>query len=127
MAQATAIKPILKERKCAKCPYYQSHNEPQSITDEGGQSFPNPRFGCGWCNLFNQSAKEHHQMTHSCVLNGALNTKTDKLRVNNATVERTLITIEFAPDIHPEETEYTYPHPQFVFGERVIIKNHFPE
>ena len=41
--------------------------------------------------------------------------------------ERPLITIEFAPDIHPDETEYIYEHPQFVFGDRVTITDHFPE
>ena len=43
--------------------------------------------------------------------------------------ERTLITIEFAPKIHPDETEHTYEHPQFVFGERVTIGGtsfHYP-
>ena len=35
--------------------------------------------------------------------------------------ERILITIEFAPNVHRDETEYTYPHPQFVFGDRVTI------
>ncbi|NJK58880.1 MAG: hypothetical protein HC939_24345 [Pleurocapsa sp. SU_5_0] len=43
------------------------------------------------------------------------------------TKERQLITIEFAPDIHPSETEYQYEHPQFVFGDRVIIINTYPE
>lgn len=42
-------------------------------------------------------------------------------------IERPLITIEFAPDIHPTETEYSYPHPQFVFGDRVTIANTYPE
>lgn len=36
--------------------------------------------------------------------------------------ERALITIEFAPDIHPEETQYNYEHPQFVFGGRVELR-----
>ena len=43
--------------------------------------------------------------------------------------ERTLITIEFAPKIHRDETEYTYEHPRFVFGERVTIGGtsfHYP-
>jgi hypothetical protein len=35
------------------------------------------------------------------------------------TSERQLITIEFAPKIHPNETDYSYPQPQFVFGEQV--------
>jgi hypothetical protein len=35
------------------------------------------------------------------------------------TSERQLITIEFAPNIHPNETDYSYPQPQFVFGEQV--------
>ncbi len=34
--------------------------------------------------------------------------------------ERTLITIEFAPDVQPSETEYSYEHPQFVFGDKVV-------
>jgi hypothetical protein len=37
--------------------------------------------------------------------------------------ERQLITIEFAPPQDPNETEYTYPQPLFVFGEQVITKN----
>ena len=41
--------------------------------------------------------------------------------------ERPLITIEFAPEIHPEETEYSYEHPRFVFGDRVILKNEYPQ
>ena len=43
------------------------------------------------------------------------------------TQERLLITIEFAPDIHPSETEYSYEHPRFVFGDRVTLKNEYPE
>lgn len=35
------------------------------------------------------------------------------------TNERQLITIEFAPNLHPNETEYSYSQPQFVFGEQV--------
>jgi hypothetical protein len=35
------------------------------------------------------------------------------------TSERQLITIEFAPSIHPNETEYSYSQPNFVFGEQV--------
>lgn len=37
--------------------------------------------------------------------------------------ERQLITIEFAPPQDPNETEYTYQQPLFVFGEQVIPKN----
>jgi hypothetical protein len=39
-------------------------------------------------------------------------------------LERQLITIEFAPKIHPTETEYSYSQPLFVFGERVIPRSH---
>ena len=35
------------------------------------------------------------------------------------TEKQQLITIEFAPKLDPEETEYTYQQPLFVFGERV--------
>ena len=44
-----------------------------------------------------------------------------------STQERPLITIEFAPSVHPSETEYSYEHPQFTFGDRVIITNTYPE
>ncbi|MBW4533211.1 MAG: hypothetical protein KME09_04675, partial [Pleurocapsa minor HA4230-MV1] len=40
------------------------------------------------------------------------------------TSEQQLITIEFAPKLDPNETEYTYPQPLFVFGEQVIHQNH---
>ena len=41
--------------------------------------------------------------------------------------ERPIITIEFYPEIHPGETEYQYKHPQFVFGDRVTLKNEYPQ
>ena len=41
--------------------------------------------------------------------------------------ERSLITIEFAPRIHPEENQYSYEHPRFVFGDRVTSINEDPE
>ena len=41
--------------------------------------------------------------------------------------ERPIITIEFYPKIHPSETEYSYEHPRFVFGDRVILKNEYPQ
>jgi hypothetical protein len=52
---------------------------------------------------------------------------TEKSTVRTSAPERQLITIEFAPRIHPNETEYTYQHPQFVFGEQVTrITGTFP-
>jgi hypothetical protein len=47
----------------------------------------------------------------------------EKLTVQTSTQERQLITIEFAPQIDSNETEYSYPQPQFVFGEQVVPKN----
>jgi len=40
--------------------------------------------------------------------------------------ERTLITIEFAPEIHQDENQFHYPHPLFVFGSEVEVKGSFP-
>ena len=59
-------------------------------------------------------------------------TPSDKLIKQESTtlrigLERPLITIEFAPDLHPTETEYSYSHPLFTFGDRVIYKNEYPE
>lgn len=36
--------------------------------------------------------------------------------------ERQLITIEFAPKIREDETDYTYEQPKFVFGDTVALK-----
>ena len=44
-----------------------------------------------------------------------------------ASKERPLITIEFAPNIHPSENEYQYEHPKFVFGNRVTLVNTYSE
>ena len=60
----------------------------------------------------------------------------EKPAANNTGIERPLITIEFAPNIHPSETEYSYEHPRFVFGDqlcwyaernRVILANEYPQ
>ncbi|MDJ0590011.1 MAG: hypothetical protein QNJ72_08470 [Pleurocapsa sp. MO_226.B13] len=48
-------------------------------------------------------------------------TQTILLKPVSSVQERTLITIEFAPHVHPEETEYSHPHPLFVFGDKVEI------
>lgn len=53
----------------------------------------------------------------------------EKPAVSFAGIERPLITIEFAPKIHPSETEYNYEHPHFTFGDRVTISGtsfHYP-
>ena len=54
-------------------------------------------------------------------------TQATTIKLATFTQERPLITIEFAPKIHPSETEYSYEHPQFVFGDRVILANEYPE
>ena len=51
----------------------------------------------------------------------------EKLETQQTGSERPLITIEFYPDVHPKETEYSYEHPLFVFGDRVILKNEYPK
>lgn len=51
----------------------------------------------------------------------------EKPAASLANKERPLVTIEFAPLIHPLETEYEYPHPQFVFGDLVTLINEYPE
>jgi hypothetical protein len=47
----------------------------------------------------------------------------EKLTVRTSVQDRQLITIEFAPKLAPNETEYSYPQPLFVFGEQVVLKN----
>ena len=54
-------------------------------------------------------------------------TQATAIKPATSQTERPLITIEFAPDIHPEETEYEYSHPQFVFGNCVTLINEYPE
>ena len=79
--------------------------------------------GRGWCKLFNYQARAHHEMTNDCVVNSETAIQQRETSALNINRERPLITIEFAPDIHPEETEYSYEHPQFVFGDRVVLVN----
>ena len=50
----------------------------------------------------------------------------EKSAASLANQERTLITIEFAPNVHPSETEYQYEHPKFVFSDRVTLVNEYP-
>ena len=52
---------------------------------------------------------------------------TEKPATQQTGSERLLITIEFAPEIHPSETEYSYEHSQFVFFDRVTLKNEYPQ
>jgi hypothetical protein len=44
----------------------------------------------------------------------------EKTTVSTSASEQQLITIEFAPNLDPNQTEYSYEQPQFVFGEQVI-------
>lgn len=50
----------------------------------------------------------------------------EKPSLSSSAKERPLITIEFTPNIHKDETEYTYEHPQFVFRDRVKLKLTYP-
>jgi hypothetical protein len=50
--------------------------------------------------------------------------ETSTVRTSTSDQEQQLITIEFAPKIHPNETEYNYQQPLFVFGEQVINPSH---
>jgi hypothetical protein len=44
---------------------------------------------------------------------------TERSTVRTSAPERQLITIEFSPKIHPNETEYSYQQPKFVFTDQV--------
>ena len=121
-----ARKPVVEERTCANCLYFQSHNEPQSITDEKGQSFPNPRHGCGWCSrwsgstflrnggelqfAFDQPTSEHHQMTRECVLNGALDVEVDKAIVTHELKDN----LTFFPEVEYEESTNAFPSEEII-------------
>lgn len=50
----------------------------------------------------------------------------EKPVIGQAVEECPLITIEFFPKVHPDETEYSHPHPRFVFGDRVTPINEYP-
>ena len=51
----------------------------------------------------------------------------EKPAISFTGIKRSSITIEFTPNIHSTETEYSYEHPQFAFGDRVSIINTYPE
>ena len=105
----TAVTPV---NTCFICPNFNNLNESN---------------GRGWCELFNYQAREHHEMTNDCIVSSETAIQQRETSAININRERELITIEFAPDIHPEETEYSYEHPQFVFGDRVFLVNSFPK
>jgi len=94
MPQTTVVEPTT----CSTCPNFKNFHEPN---------------GRGWCQLFDQKAREHHQQTNDCILS------------SDTSSEKELITIEFAPEIHQDENQYSYPHPLFVFGSEVEVKGSF--
>lgn len=101
MTQTTLYKPASALKICANCPFFQTHNEPEYLVDKKGKQFNNPRRGCGWCNLFNQSAKEHHEMTQTCVSSGSLDVKEDKTVVTHELEEN----LTFFPEVEFDELE----------------------
>ncbi|HEY9766878.1 MAG TPA: hypothetical protein V6C71_00010 [Coleofasciculaceae cyanobacterium] len=106
-ALATTTKPVI-EQTCSTCPNFNNFYEPN---------------GRGWCELFDHQARAHHEMTNNCVVSSeTLIQQREISSVIDTKGERELITIEFATNIHPDETEYSYQHPQFVFGNDVEVK-----
>ena len=115
MTQAIATTLASANRVCANCPFFQSHNEPEHLTDDRGKSFPNPRreaasegskvvenddmgaYALRWCKLFDQPAKEHHQMTKICVGSGALDVEVDSHELEN--------NLDFFPKVEFDESE----------------------
>lgn len=134
MTQATAVNPVVEERKCASCPFFQSHDEPEHLVDNKGNrfnkvirdtefssaslTFNNPRHGCGWCNLFNQPAKEHHQMTQGCILNGSLNVEEDEVVVTHELEDN----LTFFPEVDFDELDALEAFP----NEEIIDSNDLP-
>ena len=111
MTQATAIHPAIDAKTCSTCPYFSNYIETN---------------GKGWCNLFDRQARTHHEQTNDCVVNSETAIQEREIfSAIDTNREKELITIEFAPKIHEDETEYTYKHPQFVFGEEVEVKGSF--
>jgi len=68
MTQVTAVKPAAEAKTCSECPNFKNFNESS---------------GRGWCNLFDQYAREQHQQTNDCVLSSE--TATEELDENLAT------------------------------------------
>ncbi|WP_019503226.1 hypothetical protein [Pleurocapsa sp. PCC 7319] len=53
MPQQIIVKPVSKTKTCSQCPHFNDYSE------------PNRR---GWCELFGQQARKHHQRTNDCDL-----------------------------------------------------------
>ena len=52
MTQATAVQPASQIKTCSVCPHFDNFHEPN---------------GRGWCELFNDYAREHHEETQDCI------------------------------------------------------------
>ena len=53
MTQTITLKPVSKTGTCSQCPHFNDYNESN---------------GRGWCNLFGQQARKHHQRSNDCDL-----------------------------------------------------------
>lgn len=111
MAHVISDKLLTQRNTCFTCPNFSNFHESN---------------GRGWCELFDHQARAHHEMTNDCVVSSqTLIQQREISSVIDTKGEKELITIEFATNIHPDETEYSYQHPQFVFGNEVEIKGSF--
>ena len=69
MSQATVIKPVVEQQTCSTCPHFNNYYEPIGYADSTAEGRRNaPAFGKGWCKLFDQQAREHHEITNDCVI-----------------------------------------------------------
>ncbi|MEL6987512.1 MAG: hypothetical protein AAGK97_06740 [Bacteroidota bacterium] len=84
MTHATAVELAVEVKTCSNCPYFQNHNEPEYLETDKESATKNPRFGCGWCGLFDHQAKIHHEQTQDCINSSDLQVtheKEDNLRL----------------------------------------------
>ena len=79
MIQTTAVKPAAEGKTCSTCPNFNDFQEPN---------------GRGWCLLFNQQARKHHQQTNNCVISSDIPI-THELKDNLAFFPN--VTIHFLP------------------------------
>ena len=114
MTQATTVKLVPKTQTCSQCSYFNDYNESN---------------GRGWCELFGQQARKHHQRTNDCASRGERNKGTKEKRIHllftNTSLHRFLPFYLFAflpqKDLFADTDPIDAPHPTFAIDSVVKV------
>lgn len=105
MTQTIVTKPVLQEKTCSVCPHFDNFHEPN---------------GRGWCELFNDYAREHHEETQDCI-NSSESVISHDLEDNLALFPDVNFEELDAFDTEELEDELDKPHSEYEVGSIVKV------